>query len=348
MTGNIRSNWFAAVLGVALAAPLLCSIACAETAADFYRGRTVTLVSGFAAGGGYDLYLRLLASRLGDHIAGHPTVIVQNMPGAAGLTAMNYVYNAAPRDGTEIIMPDDHTTVPQVLHWRGIRYDLRKMAWIGGMADLPTVLAVTTKAGVRSLDDVRSKQVIMATSGPSNESYFIPILLNALAGTKFKVVMGYPGTAAMFLAMKRGEVEGRVGSWDSFKDAFPEQTRAQDLVVLAQEGQKRAADLPNVPLYQDFIRDETGKDVMELVSAPAVLSRALAFAPGVPADRVAAVRQAFMDTMRDPAFLAAAKKARSEIKASGHAEIEQEIARVFSISPAIVAKTKELLGKIGD
>jgi hypothetical protein len=184
----------------------------------------------------------------------------------------------------------------------------------------------------------------MAASGPSSESFIIPTLLNATVGTRFKVVTGYPGAAGMFLSMERGETAGRVGSWYSFKLRFPDRIREGRIIVLAQDGLKRHPELPKVPLYHELTDNRDAKQMIELMSYPGILSRTLAFPPGVPDDRAAAVRQALSDLLRDPAFLAAAKKAHLEIQPSTPQEIEQVLGRLFATPPALVARTKQILG----
>jgi tripartite-type tricarboxylate transporter receptor subunit TctC len=311
--------------------------------ADFYRGRTLSLMTGNAAGGGYDLYLRLVAQYLGRYLPGNPTVIVENKGGAGGLVAMNYVYNVAPKDGSIMIMPFNYDPVFQLLRPEQVSYDLRKMIWLGNLAEITSIIGVTREAGVATAEDARNKAVIMASSGQSSESYIIPTLLNSVADTKFKIVMGYPGAKGMFLSMERGETSGRVGSWYSFKLAFPERIRDGGIVVLAQDGLKRHPELQEYPLYHELTSDPDSKRMIELMSYPGILSRTLAFPPGVPESRVAAVRKALLDVLRDPAFLEAAKKGHLEIQPSTPQEIEQILARLFSTPPELVKRTKSIL-----
>jgi tripartite-type tricarboxylate transporter receptor subunit TctC len=316
----------------------------ADAVADFYRGRNLVLMTGNASGGGYDLYLRLLAEHLGKYVPGRPNVIVEHKGGAGGLVAMNYVYNVAPKDGSIMIMPFNYDPVFQLLRPDQVKYDLRQMVWLANLAEITSVIAVTSEAGVRSIEEARAKEVIMASSGQSSGTYIIPTLFNALIGTRFKVVTGYPGTAAMILSMERGETGGRVGSWYSFKLAFPDRIRDGRLVVLAQDGLKRHPDLPNVRLYQELTSDADSRQMIELMSYPEILARTLAFPPGVPEDCVAAIRQALAETLRDGAFLAAAEKAHLEIKPGTHRQIEDILSRLFATPPALAERTKAIIG----
>jgi tripartite-type tricarboxylate transporter receptor subunit TctC len=300
-------------------------------------------MTGNAAGGGYDLYLRLIAQYLGRYVPGNPTVIVENKGGAGGLVAMNYIYNVAPKDGSIMIMPFNYDPVFQLLRPDQVNYDLRKMIWLGNLAEITSIIGVTREAGVRTIEEARDKPVLMASSGQSSESYIIPTLLNAVAGTKFKVVLGYPGAKAMFLSMQRGETAGRVGSWYSFKLEFPTQIRDGGIVVLAQDGLKRHPELQMFPLYHELTSDPDSKQIVEVMSYPGTLSRTLAFPPSVPDSRVAAMRNALADVLRDRAFLDAAKKAHLEIQPSTHRQIEQILSRLFATPPELVKRTKAIL-----
>lgn len=315
----------------------------ADEVADFYRGRTVHLVTGSAVGGGYDVYVRLFAEFARRHLPGEPTLIVQNRVGASGITAMDYVYNVATPDGTTIIMPFNVDPLFQLLRPEGRRFDLAKVAWIGNMAELSNVLAVTRAAGVASIEDVRGKEVIMTSSSDSSQTSIVPKLFNALAGTRFKVVTGYKGTGDMMLSMQRGETQGRVGSWFSFKASEPEGLRNGQLIVLAQDGIRRQADLPNVRLYDEIVTETTHKRLMRLMSYPVATSRAFAVAPGVPQKRVEALRVAFAATMRDPALVAAAAKRNMEIGMTAHDQIEKVIADLFSTPPALVEQLRDFV-----
>jgi tripartite-type tricarboxylate transporter receptor subunit TctC len=329
------------LIAVFLLYPLLVK---ADTVATFYKDRNFVLVTGSAAGGGYDLYLRVLAEYLGRYIPGKPQVIVDNRAGGGGLVAMNYIYTIAPKDGSQAIMPANYDGLFQLLRPDQAKYDLRKMNWIGNLAEITSVLAVSAAGNVDDFGDAQRHQVILASSAPSSESFIIPTIMNAVAGTKFKIVTGYQGAAGMFLAMERGEVHGRVGSWYSFKVRFPELIATGRLKVLAQDGIERSSELPNVPLYHELVSDPLAKEILQLTSIPGVIARTLAFPPGVPEERVEALRKAFLLTAKDPDFLAIATKVGLEVHASGHEKVQSLISQLFATRPDVVANTKSILG----
>lgn len=337
LTGVAASAAAMAVAGVAT------GTARADAVDAFYSGRTVMLVTGSAAGGGYDFSLRLLAEFIKKHIPGGPSVIVENRVGAAGLNALNYVYNAAAKDGTYVIMPYNVDPIFQLLRPTGIKYDLRKMSYLGNMAELFNVVAFSRESGIRSIDDAKTREVVMAASGRSSQTYMVPTIFNALVGTKFKVVTGYSGTGAMILAMERGEAEGRLGSYESWIAAKSDWVKDGRAIFAAQDGLERSAALPNVPLYQELIADPEAQAILKFMSYPVATSRTLAVAPGVPADRLAALRKAFRDTMQDTTFQAAAKKRRMELKPSNHEQVERVIAEIFATPPAVVKRVQTIL-----
>ncbi len=337
------SGPIAACIALLSIASMLARPAAADTAAEFYKGKTVALISGSAAGGGYDLYVRLLADALRKHMPGSPAVIVQNRVGAGGLAALDYVYNVAPKDGTYVIMPFNVDPMYAVLQPDRVRFDLRQLVWLGKMAELSNVLAVTKEAGVASIEEAASREVIMAGSGEGSQTSMIPKLINSLASTRFRVVSGYKGTASMMLSMQRGETQGRVGSWYSFKVSHSDLVREGRLVFLAQDGLRRHPDLPNVRLYEELVADPKARAIMRFVSFPVATSRALAIAPGVPADRVAALRGAFTAAMKDPELIETAAKRKMEIRASDHAEVERTLAELYATPPAIVEKIRAII-----
>ena len=335
-----RSFTVAASAVIALAAT---ATARADAVSDFYKTKTVTMVTGSAAGGGYDFSIRLLAEFIKKHIPGGPKVVVDNRTGAAGLNALNYVYNVAPKDGTYVIMLYNVDPIFQLMRPKGVKYDLRKVSYVGNMAELFNVIAFTRESGIKTIDDAKKRQVIMAASARSSQTFMVPTLFNALAGTKFKVITGYNGTADMILAMERGEAQGRLGTYESWIDAKLDWVRDGRAVFAAQDGLKRSKALPNVPLYQELIADPEAQAILKFMSYPVATSRTVAMGPGIPADRLAAMRKAFWDTMQDPTFLAAAEKRHMEISPTDYRQVEKVIAAVFSTPPAVVKRVQTIL-----
>jgi tripartite-type tricarboxylate transporter receptor subunit TctC len=315
----------------------------AASVADFYKNKTVRFGVGANTGGGYDAYIRLLASHMARHLPGRPTVVVVNMPGAGGTKATNYVYNVAPKDGTHTIMPFFNHPVFQLIRPKGIKFDVRRMLWIGNMASLNSVLAVFHKAPVRSLADAKKSDLILSASGKGSETYIYPTLAGALTGARIRLVLGYRGTANMTVAMERGEVHGRGGSYMSWSSLRPDWVRDRKALFLVQAGLRKHPDLPNVPLMQELAKTPDEKAVVRLLSLPFLTSRAIAFPPGVPDDRLAAFRTAFDATMKDPRLLADAKKRRMDITPGNGQAVAAAIASMFKTSPAIIARAREML-----
>lgn len=328
----------AAAIGAHLAAP-----AYAEDAADFFKDKQLQFVVGSAPGGGYDLYMRTLAQHMGKHIPGKPTLVLINMPGAGGVKAANFVYSAAPRDGTVLIMPFFNNPLFQLIRPEGIRFDAREMRWIGNMAELNSVIAVMSELPVKSIEDAKKQEVILAASAKGSETYFYPQLANSLLGTRFKFVMGYRGTADMSVAMERGEVHGRGGSWQVWPVSRPDWVRDGKIRILVQAGLRRDPDLPDVPLITELAA-EADKPVARFLSSAVVMARMVGTPPAVPSERIAALRQAFEATMKDKAFLADAKKRQMDLRVMSGEEVEAAMDELFRTPPEIVERTKAILG----
>jgi tripartite-type tricarboxylate transporter receptor subunit TctC len=331
----------------ALAFVVVSGAAAAQTdpAARFYAGKTIKLISGGSAGGGYDQFLRLLAEDYGRHLPGKPQVIVELRPGAGGLNAVNYVYNAAPKDGTNLIMPYDLHPAYQILKPKGVKFDAQKFQWIGNMTEVFYVLVVSADAGVRTVEDAKHKQIILGASNPSTQTYIVPALFNKVLGTRFKLILGYRGTTPMSLAMERHEIQGHIGSWYNWKTTRGTWIRDGTALVLAQGGLERSPELPKVPTYAELASTPDEKLMMEFMTYPIKTSRSLAVAPGVPAERVAALRKGFMATLKDPAFLAKAKKRHMEIVGSDHRAVENAMAKLFATPPALIRRMRTIYSK---
>ena len=302
----IRAAWFAA--GV-------CAIgaAHAQTPEAFYRGKTIEIAVGYTPGGGYDAYARLMARRLGAHIPGRPQVVVRNMPGGGGRVVMGYMANVAAHDGLTLAVADQSLPLQQALRDPSIHFDARKLIFIGNPdADANTV-AVWAATGVRTLADARERELVVASTGPNTSSQ-IAYAMNATLGTRFRVVTGYPGGNEMNLALESGEAQARVSNpWATWKATKPDWLREGKIVIIAQLGLEKARDLPDLPLVFELATTDLDRAALRLLSAPAALGRPLFTAPGVPADRVAALRAAFDAMANDEAFLDDAKQAGLDV-----------------------------------
>ena len=334
-----------AVVRLALGAGLLAmaGVAKAETVADFYRGKSLNLVIGTSAGNDYDYRGRLIARYLGKYIPGEPTIVPRNMPGGGGIQAANWVANLAPRDGTVLHMIMQNMMAAQAISAAGVEFDARKFAWIGNTTSAPNVINSWYTSGVTSIEDVRKRELVVgAPMGTAGALY--PALLNALAGTKFRIVTGYPGGNEVNLAMERGEVDGRgSNSWASWKSTKPEWLRDKKINVLVQVGLKRHPDLPNVPLLLELAQNEPDRKLLEFLSADTDLSRSLVTTPGVPPERVQALRRAFDAMIKDPDFLMEASKAGMDISPATGEESQKIADSIVNATPDVAARAKVLI-----
>jgi tripartite-type tricarboxylate transporter receptor subunit TctC len=333
-----------------LAAALLLAMAQSSAfaqsdAARFYRGKTIDIVVGFGPGGGYDLYARLLASHLGSHIPGDPNVVVENMPGAGGVRAADYVYATAPKDGTVIAGVNQGATIFELLGGQGAAYDPVQFQWLGSIAHSNNTIYTWAASGVKTLDDAKAKEVPMAGSGVISDSDIYPAVFNALVGTKFKVIDGYTGTNDSDLAVERGEVAGRGGgAYSSLVSTHPDWLRDHKINILAQIGFDKEPDLPKVPLLLDLVKTQEQREIASIVTLPTAIGYNYWVAPGAPKDRVAILTAALDATAHDPVVAAEARKMGLEIRPKTAAELRDMVAKSASSSKAILTKTKEILG----
>jgi tripartite-type tricarboxylate transporter receptor subunit TctC len=288
----------------------------AQPVADFYRGKTITAVVGTSPGGDYDLRLRMVARHIGRHIPGNPTVVVNNMPGGGGLVVANWLANVAPHDGSVIVALSQNMPVHQATGAPGVKFDVRTFNWIGNTTDSPNVTNSWYTTGIRTIQDVMQRELVVGATGTASGSYLYPYAMNQLVGTKFKIVTGYPGGNNVNLAMERGEVGGRgSNSWASWKSTHPQWLAEKKIFILVQVALKRNAELPDVPTMAELAKNDLDRQVLTFISADTAISRPLLTNAGVPAERVEALRHAFDETMKDPEFLAEAAKSKTDINA---------------------------------
>jgi tripartite-type tricarboxylate transporter receptor subunit TctC len=326
-------------------ASLPAGTAAADPVADFYSGKTITMVIGVSAGGDYDLRARLVARHIGKYIPGTPSVIAQTMLGGGGLVAANWLATVAPRDGTAILAISSNMAVSQTIKIPGVKFDVRKLNWIGNTTDSPNVINSWFTTGVTNIAQVKEKEFVVGATGRSSGSYYYPASLNAYAGTKFKIVTGYPGGADVNLAMERGEVGGRGSNlWASWKSTKPQWLAEKKINILVQIGLKRVADLPDVPLLQELVSDPKAKQVLRFISLDTAIARSLVTTEGAPPARVAALRHAFDQVMKDPAFLAEAEKSQMDISPNTGQETQDIATEIVDTAPDVLAQAAELLG----
>ncbi|MDA0239512.1 MAG: tripartite tricarboxylate transporter substrate-binding protein [Proteobacteria bacterium] len=334
-------NRFTLSISAALSVAALALPVQADEVADFYKGNTVRFVIGAGAGGGYDLYSRTLVQHIASRIPGNPTILVTNMPGSGGVKASNYVYNAAAKNGTTLLMPFWTHPLFQLIRPRGIKFDMSKMHWIGNMAELNSAVTVMSKVAT-SWQDARNKEIIIAASGKGSETYIYPTLMNSLLGTKFKIVTGYSGTRNMTLAMEKGEADGRGGSLQSWSTIKPEWIANKTVTVIAQAGLNRDPGMKDTPLIHELVKPEDVA-VAKLVSAPVTMARIVGFPPGASRAQVAAFRKAFDETMKDPKFLADATKRKMDLAPLSGAQVQANIDELMKTPKPILQRASKVL-----
>ena len=329
----------------ALAGLLLPAAAMAQKADEFYKGKTVNVVVGYAPGGGYDIYARLMARHINKHIPGNPTIVVQNMPGAATLTATNYVYNIAPQDGTVIGAVDQNIPMYELLNGKGVRYASAKFGWLGSLSSANGVTIAWSATGIKNLDQVKQRKVTIGTTGNNDDAYIYALSLNELAGTQFQTIQGYAGTSNVNLALEKGEVEamGR-SNFYGFRSQKPDWLRDNKVNILAQIGLEKQPELPDVPLLLDLAKAGRDKEVATLVSIPPSIGYTYFVGPNVPADRRAALEDAFTKMTTDREMLDDARNINAEIRPKSGKEIVAVIARAQTISESARQHTAKFLG----
>ena len=339
---------FAGILASAMLAIMSTIPASAQSVDEFYKGKTVQIVVGFGAGASYDTYARILAEHIGRHIPGNPKTIVVNMEGAGSLRVANWLYNAASKDGTVFGMSSRAAPFAALIGTQGgTSFDPTQYNWIGSANNEVSTCVAWHTAAVKTFDQLRDTELIIGGDGPSADGEQFARVMNALFGTKIKIVSGYPGGNAINLAVERGEVQGRCGwSWSGIVAERKQWIDEKKINVLVQFGLNRHPDLPNVPSILDYAKTDEQKQILQLVLARQPLGRPFFAPPGVPADRADALRAAFMATMADPQFAAAAQKSKLEINPLSGTDMAALVKGVFtSVSPGAVAKTKDILSR---
>jgi tripartite-type tricarboxylate transporter receptor subunit TctC len=328
-----------------LAASISLTSACAETVEEFYRGKTITVVVTGATGSIYDLSARLVTRYMSEHLPGKPTMVIKMMVGGGHLVGTNWLYNVAPRDGTVLASIGEAIPLTQVLEPEQAKFDVSKFNWLGNPGLSNLVLSTWADKGVKTIEDAKKKQVIIGAGGPTSPSGQMPRALNNVLGTKFKIIVGFPSTS-IDLAMERGEVDGRGSAQVSYyKTVRPHWVTENKLNYLVQWGPKRDPDLPDVPLLTELARNEAERQVFALLSSTVIVGRPILTTPDVPADRLAALKDAFAKTMQDPNFLEEAKKLNLEINPLYADEMQKLINDVIATPPDVVKLAKAAISE---
>jgi tripartite-type tricarboxylate transporter receptor subunit TctC len=339
-------HWIkASLIGAVLAMPLTgAAQAQSNSVADFYRGKTINMIVGYSAGGGYDIYARLIAPYLTKHLPGNPSVVVQNMDGAGSLKATNYLYNVAPKDGTAIGTFGRGLAMEPLIGGAGTQFDATKFTWLASGTNELGVFVVWHTSPIKTWDDMLTKEFTVGGEGSGSDPDIYAALLKNLFGVKLKLISGYPGTSEVTLALERGEVDGRASwSWSSLKSTKSNWINDKLVRFPVQLGTVRNPDLPDVPTILDFAKTEKQQQIVKLILSRQVMGRPFAAPPGVPEDRKQALRKAFDDSFKDPEFLAEAKKRKMDVNPVSGADIEKLVAEVYATPPEIVKEARTVI-----
>lgn len=337
-TGSVLAGSFVLAVGLAPAA--------AESVADFYKGKTVTVIVGSGAGGGYDTNTRLLARHMSRHIPGEPHIIVQNMPAASGIAALNHIYTIAPRDGTVFSAVINNMPYDPLFGGPAARFDVFQLNWLGSLSKQTNVCLAWKASPFKSLDDVMQKKMRVSATGATGWRSFLPRLFNGVAGTQFDVINGYDFPGSM-LAVARGEVDGICADYATVKATQNDWIKRGDIVVLAQFGLSALKGLEQVPMGIEQVKDGLDRQAVRLFLSQQEFGRPYVMPPEVPKDRLAALRAAFEATMSDPAFLEDAEKIQMDVSPLTGAELDTLFQEAYASSPEVVARTKVLLHRAG-
>jgi tripartite-type tricarboxylate transporter receptor subunit TctC len=329
--------WAAALLSI--------SPASADAIADFYRGKSISLYVSFPPGGGYDIYARVLAPHFTRHIPGNPMIVIKNMEGGSGVKAASYITGLTPQDGTSLGLFLDTLTLGKVLGGPG-EFDPVKLTWIGRIVSTATVSVVWHTAAVQSVEAAKRNEIAIAASVPSNSSSFIPTALNDLIGTRFKIIRGYQGSPPMALAMERGEVDAIGGmSWEAIQTTKPDWLAQKKIKILYAQGAHRIKDLPDDPGLLDFAVDARSRQILGLLGGGPDIGRSLVAEPGIPAERAAALRRAFLATMEDPAFVADMHKRNLNIEPLSGEDVQKIVAAAAATPKGLVEQARRYAGQ---
>jgi tripartite-type tricarboxylate transporter receptor subunit TctC len=344
MRSQFCSGRWRCVALIAFAAGLNASPAFADPVADFYKGKVVRILVGASAGGEFDVLGRLVARHIGRHIPGNPNVIGVNMPGAAGLLMTNHLFNNAEQDGTSIGVVNNNHPMLAAVGADGVRFKIGELHWLGSVAPVTDLIVVWHEKGIKSIEQARKTEIVVGSLGRGNLTYYFPAMMNDLVGTKFKIVTGYRGGAGINLAMERREVDARSSSWSSLKTTNAAWLRDRKIDFLVQAGARlNLPEMKSVPSFEALARNDDDLAVIALMMAASKLGRPFAAAPGTPSERVAALRRAFEQTMRDQAFLRDAAAASVEPAPVSGAELTAIVNRVQATPMAVTQRAKKYL-----
>jgi tripartite-type tricarboxylate transporter receptor subunit TctC len=306
-------------------------------------GKNVTMLIGFGPGGGYDLWGRVVARHIGKHLPGTPSVVPQNMPGGGSFNAANHIYTIAPKDGTVLGIIARDAALGPLTGAPGARFDPLKITWVGTPTTETNVCIASAKAKVKTVKDLFENELIIGNTGVGTGTYSYPKALNGLIGTKFKLISGFPSSSDVFLAMERGEVDGICESLDSVNGKRPDWISSKKVNILFQGGVEPSPELKDVPFVLDLAKNDEQKQAIEFLYAGQGIGRPFVAPPDLPADRLKMLRDAFSATMKDPEFIADAKKQKLDVEPQDGEHLEALIKKIYASPKPIVEKVSELV-----
>jgi tripartite-type tricarboxylate transporter receptor subunit TctC len=337
MHGSRRARLVALGLAAAFG---LSSPASAQTPEQFYRGKMIDLEVGYPTGGSNDAYARLIANHLGKHIPGTPNIVPRNVPGAGSFLAVNRVFATLPRDGTVIGLGAPTLALDEKLGSQGVRFKTAELNWLGRVDSLINIVMMWKTSRVKTIADAQRIESTLSGTGAGSTVSIYPTVLNNVIGTKFKLVMGYRGSNEAMLAMERGEVEGHSTAWSAVKVAKPDWLRDKTVNIIVQFALKRHPELPDIPTAVELARNEDERQLLAAIMNASEVGTAFFTSPGIPGDRLTALRRAFDQTMTDPEFLAEAERVRLGVSPMTGEEVQKLVAQVSSLAPALLERVR--------
>jgi tripartite-type tricarboxylate transporter receptor subunit TctC len=320
----------------------------AQSPEQFYKGKSIDFEIGYPTGGSNDAYARLVADHLGRHIPGNPAIVPRNAPGAGSFLAVNRVYANSPRDGTVIGLGAPTMALDERLGSQGVRFKTAELEWLGRVDSLINIVMMWKTSPVRSIADAQKMEATLSGTGAGSTVSIYPTVLNKVIGTKFKLIMGYRGSNEAMLAMERGEVQGHSTAWSALKVAHPDWIRDKTVTIIVQFALARHPELPGVPTAVELARTDEERQILSAVMNASEVGTSIFTTPGVPPDRLAALRRAFGATVKDPDFLAEAEKLRLGVNPMSGEEVQKLVAQVSNLSPDLLAKVRAVYPAAGN
>jgi tripartite-type tricarboxylate transporter receptor subunit TctC len=326
---------------IAVAVVLAATQVQAQTPEQFYKGKSIDMIIGYPPSGSNDVYARLLARHIGKYIPGNPTVVPKNMPGAGSFLAVNHVYTVAPKDGTVLAIGAPTTALDERMGTQGVRFKTAELNWVGRIDSLINIVFMWHTSKVKTFADAQKYESTLSGTGTGSTVFVYPNVMNNVFKTKFKIILGYKGSADAQLAVERGEAEGHSTSWTAVKVNHPDWWPKKMISILVQFGLDRHPELPDIPTAVELARNDEEKQVLTAIMTASDVGTAFFTTPGIPADRLAVLRRAFDQAMKDPQLLAEAQKAKLTIGPMHGAQLQKLVAGVTNLSPALLEKVRE-------